>query len=149
MEEFKTAFLPTLSVRNGVEAVNFYKKAFAAEVVFYIADPDGAVVAQLSIDGVQFIVVDEAPEYENLSPKTLGGSTIRMGLIVADPDAVTKQAVAAGASEIYPVANRYPGHCSIDPCCQPGLRLPPWQDQGSVWPSLGNMQTVVNVFPGV
>lgn len=41
MEDFKTAFLPTLSVRNGAAAVEFYKKAFAAKVVFSIADPDG------------------------------------------------------------------------------------------------------------
>ena len=68
------------------------------------------VVAQLSIDGVQFIVADEAPEYENFSPETLGGSTIRMGLIVADPDALAKQAVEAGATEIYPVADQDYGY---------------------------------------
>jgi len=110
MASIKTAFLPTLSVKNGAAAVEFYKKAFAAEVIFSIADPDGAVVAQLSIDGVQFIVADEAPVYENFSPETLGGSTIRMGLIVADPDAAAKQAIAAGAIEIYPVADQDYGY---------------------------------------
>jgi len=110
MENIKTAFLPTLSVRRGARAVEFYKKAFGAEVLFCIADPDGAVVAQLSVDGVDFLVADEAPQYENFSPETLGGSTIRMGLVVGDPDAVAKQAIAAGATEIYPVADQDYGY---------------------------------------
>jgi PhnB protein len=106
----KTTFLPTLSVRRGAEAVEFYKKAFGAEVVFCLADPDGGVVAQLSIDSVEFLVADESPAHENFSPETLGGSTIRMGLVVADPDVVAKQAVAAGATEIYPVADQDYGY---------------------------------------
>jgi PhnB protein len=110
METVKTAFLLTLSVRRGAAAVEFYKKAFGAEVIFCIADPNGAVVAQLSIDDVQFLVADEAPEYENFSPETLGGSTIRMGLVVADPDTVARQAIAAGATEIYPVADQDYGY---------------------------------------
>jgi PhnB protein len=107
---FKASFLPTLSVRNGAAAVEFYKKAFGADVLFCLTDPDGGVVAELSIDGVCFIVADESPEHENFSPETLGGSTIRMGLIVPDPDAVAKQAIAAGAEEIYPVADQDYGY---------------------------------------
>lgn len=38
-----------LSVRNGAKAVAFYKEAFGAEELFYLADPSGAVVAQLRI----------------------------------------------------------------------------------------------------
>jgi PhnB protein len=110
MEQVKTSFLPTLSVRRGAEAVEFYKKAFNAEVLFSVADPDGAVVAQLSIDGVNFLVADESPEHENFSPETVGGGTIRMGLVVANPDAVAKQAIAAGAIEIYPVADQDYGY---------------------------------------
>ena len=110
MEKLKTAFLPTLSVRRGAAAVDFYKKAFGAGVVFCMADPDGAVVAQLSIDGVEFLVADESPAHENFSPETLGGSTIRMGLVVTDPDALAAQAVAAGATEIYPVADQDYGY---------------------------------------
>jgi PhnB protein len=110
MTTHNTAFLPTLSVRRGAAAVDFYKAAFGAEVLFCIADPDGAVVAQLSIDGVDFLVADEAPEYENFSPETLSGSTIRMGLVVADPDTVAQKAIAAGAIEIYPVADQDYGY---------------------------------------
>ncbi|HEY2582894.1 MAG TPA: VOC family protein [Mucilaginibacter sp.] len=110
MHDFKTSFLPTLSVRNGAAAVEFYKKAFNAEVIFCIADPYGDVVAELCIDGVRFLVADESPQHENFSPETLGGSTIRMGLVVANPDVVAKQAIAAGATEIYPVADQDYGY---------------------------------------
>ena len=109
-EDFEAAFLPTLSVRNGAAAVEFYKKAFSAGVLFCLADPDGGVVAELSIKGVRFIVADESPEHENFSPETLGGSTVRMGLIVPDPDSVAKQAITAGAEEIYPVADQDYGY---------------------------------------
>jgi PhnB protein len=110
MKTIKTTFLPTLSIRRGAAAVEFYKQAFDAEVLFCMADPDGAVVAQLSIDGVEFLVADESPGHENYSPETLGGSTIRMGLVVADPDAMAAQAIAAGATEIYPVADQDYGY---------------------------------------
>lgn len=110
MENQEAAFLPTLSVRHGAAAVEFYKKAFNAEVAFCLTDPDGGVVAELSIQGVRFLVADESPEHGNFSPETLGGSTIRMGLVVSDPDAVAKQAIAAGAEEIYPVADQDYGY---------------------------------------
>jgi len=109
-DDFQASFLPTLSVRNGAAAVEFYKKAFGAGVLFCLTDQDGGVVAELSIKGVRFIVADESPEHENFSPETLGGSTIRMGLIVPDPDAVAKQAIIAGAEEIYPVADQDYGY---------------------------------------
>jgi len=109
-DDFPSSFLPTLSVRNGAAAVEFYQKAFGAVVLFCLTDPEGGVVAELSINGVNFIVADESPEHENFSPETLGGSTIRMGLIVPDPDALANQAIKAGAEEIYPVADQDYGY---------------------------------------
>ncbi len=71
---------------------------------------DGQVVAGLSIGDCRFILADEAPEYENFSPETLGGTTIRMGLQVGDPDAVVQRAILAGAREVYPVADQEYGY---------------------------------------
>jgi PhnB protein len=42
----------------------------------------------------------------NLSPTSLAGTTVRINLIVDDPDASAAQAVGAGASEIFPVADQ-------------------------------------------
>jgi PhnB protein len=98
--------VPTLSVRGGASAVDFYKRAFGATELMRVTSPDGALVAHLSIDGAAFFVADESPQYANFSPPSLGGSTIRLGLVVADPDAVAAQAIAAGAREIYAVADQ-------------------------------------------
>ena len=107
---FKAVIKPTLSVRNGAGAIEFYKKAFNATVLMQVTSPDGDVVAELSIGGAAFYVADESPEHGNFSPESLGGSSIRLGLLVDDPDAVAKQAIIAGATEIYPVADQRYGY---------------------------------------
>src|SRR5580704_14638308 len=81
----KTSIAPMLSVRRGAHAIEFYQSAFGAE----------------------FWVADESPEHLNFSPETLGGGTVRMIVVVADPDAAFNQAVAAGAKIIHPVAEQY------------------------------------------
>jgi PhnB protein len=95
-----------LSVRNGARAVEFYKAAFGAQELFKIVAPDGAVVAQLSVGVSDFWVSDESPENLNFSPQTLGGGTVRMVMVVDDPDAVFAQAVAAGATVLWPVEDQ-------------------------------------------
>ena len=98
---------PMLSVRRGAEAVQFYESAFGAKVLYRVDAPDGAVVARLSADGAEFWVADESPEHQNFSPESLGGATVRMVMIVDDPDDAFAKAVAAGATAIWPVGNRY------------------------------------------
>jgi PhnB protein len=102
----RTTLAPMLSVRGGSQAVDFYKAAFGAEELFRIESPDGAVVAQLAIGTSDFWVADESPEYKNFSPETVGGATTRMILTVDDPDGVYAKAVAAGAGEVSPVADK-------------------------------------------
>jgi PhnB protein len=106
MEPAKTTIAPMLSVRNGAKAVDFYKAAFGAAELFRIEAPDGAVVARLSVGGAEFWLADESPEHLNFSPESLGGGTVRMVMVVADPDAVFDGAVAAGATPIAPVADQ-------------------------------------------
>jgi PhnB protein len=98
---------PWLSVRKSAEAVEFYKAAFGATEVFRLEDPEGGVVARLSIDGAEFWIGDESPEHGNFSPQTLGGGSVRMILTVADPDAVFAQALTAGATVVVPVAEEH------------------------------------------
>src|SRR6266849_4735282 len=104
---FKTSITATLSVRNGARAVDFYKAAFGANELYHVEGDAGSVVAQLSVSGAEFWVSDESPANLNFSPETLGGCSVRMLLIVEDPDAVCKQAIAAGATEVAPVADAY------------------------------------------
>jgi PhnB protein len=112
--KIQTAISSMLNVRGGARAIDFYKAAFAAEVLLRI-DGDNSVVAQLSIDGAVFWIADEAVKYQNPSPETLGGSTIRMILVGDDPDAVFQQAVLAGAKEISPMQDHSYGWRVVDP----------------------------------
>lgn len=97
---------PTLSVRRGKAAVEFYISAFCAEVLRQVEAPDGAVVAELAVGESRFWVADESPEHKNFSPETLGGGTVRMALVAPDPDAAFQRAVDAGATVVYPVADQ-------------------------------------------
>jgi len=100
---FNTAITATLSVRNGPRAIAFYKAAFGAVELHRVDGGDGTAVAQLSVGGAEFWVSDESPEHQNFSPESLGGCSVRMLLIVEDPDAVCRQAVAAGATQVAAV----------------------------------------------
>jgi PhnB protein len=102
-----TKIAPMLSVRRGGKAVEFYKSAFGATELFKIESEDGAVVAQLSVEGAEFWVADESPKHSNFSPETLGGGTVRMVFVVDDPDTQFRRAIDAGAKEVWPVRNDY------------------------------------------
>lgn len=97
--------LAQLSVRRGRAAIEFYEAAFGAAVVYRVGGTDEheSVVAQLRVGDASFWVADESPAHENFSPETLGGGTVRMLLIVEDPDATIERALAAGATLVRPV----------------------------------------------
>jgi PhnB protein len=102
----RTAIAPMLSVRNGAKAIDFYKAAFGARELFRLDDESGAVVAHLSVDGAEFWLADESPQYHNFSPESLGGGSVRMVMTVADPDAVFDRAVKEGATIVWPVSDQ-------------------------------------------
>jgi PhnB protein len=95
-----------LSVRNGVKAIEFYKAAFDARELFRIGD-EKSVVAQLAVGDAEFWVADESPKHLNFSPESLGGGTVRMVMVVEDPDTAFEHAVTAGATIVWPVADQY------------------------------------------
>jgi PhnB protein len=102
---------PWLSVRDGERAVAFYKSAFGATEVYRLEVPDGGgVVVRLSVAGAEFWLSGESAadrDAKSESRDPLGGDSIRMILTVANPDAVFAQAIAAGASEIFPVGEEH------------------------------------------
>jgi len=103
----KTRIAPMLSVRNGKRAIEFYKAAFGAGELFRIESESGEVVARLSVGQAEFWLADESPEHFNFSPESLGGGSVRIVMIVEDPDAAFERAVAAGATVVWPVANQH------------------------------------------
>jgi PhnB protein len=104
-----TAILAQLSVRRGREAVEFYKAALGAVEVYRVGgdEQNPSVVSQLTVGDASFWVADESPEHANFSPETVGGGTVRMLLIVDDPDAAVRRAVDAGATEVSPVGEEH------------------------------------------
>src|SRR5262250_2497105 len=102
----KTSIPPMLSVRNGMKALQFYKAAFGGEEKFKIEN-GGSVVATLSVEGAEFWVADESLEHHSFSPETLHGGTVRMVMMVENPDAMFDRAVTAGAEVVIAIHNEY------------------------------------------
>lgn len=99
----QTSIAPWLSSTDNKKAIEFYKSAFGAEVVYRLDMPDGGGVVRLSVNGAEFWLSQESPDHAQSSNEPLGGGTIRMILTVADPDAVFAKALKAGATEVFPV----------------------------------------------
>jgi PhnB protein len=95
----KTQISPMLAVSDGNAAIAFYKAAFGATLLWHL---DHAV-AGLSIDGAQFFLAHESPDYGTRSPSSVDFTTVRIELFVDDPVAVHRDALAAGAIERSPV----------------------------------------------
>jgi PhnB protein len=131
------ALAPQLSVRRGRAAVEFCEEAFDAEEVYRVGGTDAheAVVSQFAVGSSMFWVADESPPHLNFSPESLGGGTVRMLLTVADPDAAVQRAVAAGATEVTPVAEAHGWRIGriVDPFghhWEIGWPLVPWPPRG-------------------
>jgi PhnB protein len=88
-----------LAVGDGKAAIEFYKTAFGATLLWRL---DGGV-AGLSIDGANFFLAQESPAHGTRSPASAGFTTVRIELFVDDPIAVHRHALAAGAVERDPV----------------------------------------------
>jgi PhnB protein len=97
---------PFLTVKDARAVVEFYKKAFGATEISRQSTPAGQFIIEMSVEGERFYAVDENPTGFNLSPTTLGGTSVRMSLIVADPDGFADRAVAAGAKIVFPIADQ-------------------------------------------
>jgi PhnB protein len=102
-----TKLYPFLAVRDVAAAVDFYERAFdAREVAERVTAPNGMVVAQLEIDGCPVNLATEAPDLNTPSPETAGATTVRLDLVVDDPDAVAARAVEAGAKLMFAIADQ-------------------------------------------
>jgi PhnB protein len=113
------ALTPYLCAKDAARAIEFYARAFEAQVASRIDMPDGRVGhAELTIDGALLYVADEFPEYDHLSPQTIGGSPVQFHLTVGDADAFLARAIDAGATLVRPIADREYGERSgtiVDP----------------------------------
>jgi PhnB protein len=100
-----------LTVRNGAEAIEFYKKAFGAEEIMRVPGPDGKSLmhAEIRVGNSRIMLGDESPAMGCLAPVTLGGPGGSLYVYVPDADAAFKRAVAAGAKALMPVTDMFYG----------------------------------------
>jgi PhnB protein len=119
MNEHSTFFAPMIYLNKVAPAIEFYKKAFDAIELRRWSNDDGSVhVAELTIDGALFHLHEEVSRISELSPETLRGTSIAIGLFVSDPHTVMAKAVAAGGTELDPVTDydyQYRQGCLADP----------------------------------
>jgi PhnB protein len=101
---------PYLIVTGGAKAIDFYKNAFGAIEMFRMPTADGKIGhAEIKIGDSVIMLADEFPERGIRSPQSIGGTATMIMLYVNDVDAVSKQAVAAGAKELRPLTNQFYG----------------------------------------
>lgn len=102
---------PFLSVRGLSRALDFYRRAFVAEVlsVTHAADGETPLQAEVKIGTAVILVAEENPATGDFSPATLGGATARLLVYIAKVDEAFARAVEAGAEIVAPVEDRYWG----------------------------------------
>jgi PhnB protein len=108
----KTQISPMLAVSDGTAAIEFYRAAFGATVLWHL-DGGGHVVAGLAIDDAEFFLAHESPSRCTRGPASVGFTTVRIELFVDHPAEMHRRALAAGAIEHSPV--REHTHATIGP----------------------------------
>jgi PhnB protein len=100
-----------LVVKNALDSIEFYKRAFGAEVLSHAPGPAPRSTMHAAIkiaDGVIFLT-DEMPMSVAKPPKSLGGTTSSITLYLPNVDATFKTAVAAGAKVNMPLGDQFWG----------------------------------------
>ncbi len=102
---------PSLTFKYSQKAIEFYKKAFGANVldVFPNLNGRGTMHATIQIGESILMMGDENPGQSCRSAETLGGSPINLYIYVPNVDEAFKQAVAAGGTVVMPVADMFWG----------------------------------------
>ena len=120
-----------LTVRDAVEAIDWYGKVFGARVLYQSNNPDGRVFhSLLAIGDHKIIVTDEFPETNTIAPTTLGFPMNGLHLYVKDADAMADRAFAAGAE---PAQKSEEDHFEISPEEDPAALADPAEVHPTFW----------------
>jgi PhnB protein len=107
-------FVPHLIVSDGQAALKFYKEVFGSAEGDCMLAPDGKRLmhGEIVLDGHKLFLSDEFTEAEGgtcKTPQTLGGTCVRITIMVEDADTVVELAVSRGATVLMPVADMFWG----------------------------------------
>ena len=101
---------PYLIVHDGKAALDYYKKAFGANILMCMDSPGGKVGhAEIKIGDSVIMLGDEVPEMDIKSPKSVGGCPMGILLYVEDCDTMFDQAIAAGGEVKRPMKDQFYG----------------------------------------
>lgn len=101
---------PYLIVKEATRALEFYQKAFGATEIMRIPAPEGKVGhAEIKIGAALIMLADEFPDMNCRSPQSFGGTPVSIMVYVQDVDRFVNRAVAAGATVLRPVENKFYG----------------------------------------
>lgn len=101
---------PSLFVRNGVEAIEFYKRALGAQERMRMTTPDGKIShVELQIGNSIVFLTEEMPGMPGKSPQSVGAYTSAFYVYLEDVDSAFNKAIAAGGKSVMPVADMFWG----------------------------------------
>jgi PhnB protein len=99
-----------IAIKGCDEAIEFYKKAFGAIERGRLMMPDGKIGhAEITIEGSLLMMSEENSDWGNVSPQTIGGNPLTLGLYVRDVDAVFQKVIDAGATVLMPIKDEFYG----------------------------------------
>jgi PhnB protein len=101
---------PHIVVRDAGRAAEWYRDALGAELGGRIETPDGRFMQiELVFGDSTVMIADEFPEFGDVSPATLRGTSCTLTIAVEDADAAWRRAIAAGAMELRPLEDAFWG----------------------------------------
>ncbi len=101
---------PYMALRDAAGALDFYRRAFDAELGMKLEMPDGKIAhAEMRIGDSIVMMSEENEEWGNKSPQSLGGSPMFLMIYLPDVDAAFAKALAAGATQVRPVEDQFYG----------------------------------------
>jgi PhnB protein len=108
-----SAVMPQLVVSPCAEALEFYERAFGAQLGLRMPGPDGLLMhAEMNIGGSVIMLADEVSmpgQVVRKSPRNAGAITGGVMLYVEDVDAVFRRALAEGAKSLREPADEFWG----------------------------------------
>jgi PhnB protein len=117
---------PYLSIAGAADAIDFYTKVLGATERMRMDGAPGKIGhAELQIGDSVVMLADEDPAYGNKSPATLQGTPVSLMVYVDDVDSTFAAAIAAGATELQPLEDKFYGD-------RAGMFADPWGHQWTV-----------------
>jgi PhnB protein len=101
---------PYICCQDAASAIDFYKTAFGAKELMRMPAPGGKIGhAEIQIAGARIMLSDEFPDWDCLSPGSIGGSATTVMIYLEDVDPFFERAVSAGAKVLQPLADQFYG----------------------------------------